>query len=259
MSGNIWEVVSIKDLVQIIQNNKNKFIIIALTQENSPIAEQKMLKKFLKSKCGEYPNMYFTYFMVSKKDLGRISLFTKDETQYPLVYHIYNTEIFVKVNRANQKTLYESFDQVKQYYDKDKEKFLSGKEKSDDEYDDNNSCDIDGYDDDDNNSNGEDRGDIKMDTNDINEPAEEKISKKDNSVQMQQQMLQEQNKLSVEQKLLETKKMFDKVLMMQKHARDFNVEFLRDIQQRKKEEYDQKVKDRENRKNEEETKTKRKK
>jgi hypothetical protein len=269
MSGNIWEVVSIKDLVQIIQNNKNKFIIIAITQENSPASEKKMLKKFLKSKCGDYPNMYFTYYVISKKDLGRISLFTKDETQYPLVYHIYNTEIFVKVNRANQKTLYESFDKVKQYYDKDKEKFLSG-EDEDNLSDDNGNDDIQDEDVD------EDVDDDVDDIGDIDDIGNDKLSKKQTepiqqldkkngikngiSDQMQQQqMLQEQNKISAEQKILETKKMFDKIIMMQKHAREFNVEFLKDIQQRKKEEYDQKVKDRESKKTDDEIKVKRKK
>jgi hypothetical protein len=266
MSGNIWEVVSIKDLVQIIQNNKNKFIIIAITQEESPASEKKMLKKFLKSKCDDYPNMYFTYYVMCKKDLGRISLFTKDETQYPLVYHIYNTEIFVKVNRANQKTLYESFDQVKQYYDKDKEKFLSG-ENEDIASDDNNKDDeVDDV--------GDDIGDVS-DIDDIHikdnrlkkqtvptQQLDKNDGANDNGVldqAQQQQLLQEQNKLSVEQKMLETKKMFDKVIMMQKHAREFNVEFLKDIQQRKKEEYDQKVKDRESKKGDEETRVKRKK
>ena len=97
---NIWEVINLNDLVKILKENEKKFVIVGLCLENSASEIKKSVKKFLKTYSKLYQNITFLYYNVSVKDLGRISLITKNTEEYPFIYHIYDvSNIFVSEKR----------------------------------------------------------------------------------------------------------------------------------------------------------------
>lgn len=122
---NIWEVTTVTDIVKILKSNPKKFVILGLSLSNAPKSEHKTIKKFLKDKAKLYPNMTFLFFKVESTDLGKISLLDSNVDTYPWVYHVYDyNNIFIKVNNANEETIYKSFEAGEQYYKKDLEDFL---------------------------------------------------------------------------------------------------------------------------------------
>lgn len=125
---NIWEVTTVSDIVKILKSNPKKFVILGLSLANSPKQEHKLIKKFLKDKAKIYPNMTFLFFKVEKNDLGKISLLDSNVDTYPWVYHVYDyNNIFIKVNNANEETIYKSFEAGEQYYKKDLEEYMDNK------------------------------------------------------------------------------------------------------------------------------------
>ena len=121
---NIWEVTTVTDIVKILKNNPKKFVILGLSLASAPKSEQKLIKKFLKDKAKLYPNMTFLFFKVEKNNLGKISLLDADVDTYPWIYHVYDyNNIFIKVNNANEETIYKSFEAGEQYYKKDLEEY----------------------------------------------------------------------------------------------------------------------------------------
>ena len=122
---NIWEVTTISDIVKILKSNPKKFVILGLSLSNAPKTEHKTIKKFLKDKAKLYPNMTFLFFKVESNDLGKISLLDSNVDTYPWIYHVYDyNNIFIKVNNANEETIYKSFEAGEQYYKKDLEEYL---------------------------------------------------------------------------------------------------------------------------------------
>jgi hypothetical protein len=122
---NIWEVTTVSDIVKILKSNPKKFVIIGLSLANAPKTEHKLIKKFLKDKAKIYPNMTFLFFKVESNDLGKISLLDSNVDTYPWIYHVYDyNNIFIKVNNANEETIYKSFEAGEQYYKKDLEEYL---------------------------------------------------------------------------------------------------------------------------------------
>lgn len=204
---NIWEVMTLKDLVEIIEASEDKFLIVGFVLDSTPKEQKKMIKSFLKNKHLDFPNINFIYFCAKHHDLGRISLLSKNEVEYPLVYHLYGKKITVKIVKANEKLLNESFENVKESYLLNKEIYLK---------------DID------NNNNN----------NNIDEEERQKI--------LQEEYLQQQlnAQIEYEKKLLEQQKLFDKIMLLKKHNKKFTIEFLADIANRKKHEVKQKERER---------------
>jgi hypothetical protein len=123
---NIWEVTTVSDIVKILKSNPKKFVIVGLALANAPKTEHKLIKKFLKDKAKIYPNMTFLFFKVESNDLGKISLLDSNVDTYPWIYHVYDyNNIFIKVNNANEQTIYQSFEAGEQYYKKDLEEYLA--------------------------------------------------------------------------------------------------------------------------------------
>jgi hypothetical protein len=164
--------------------------------------------------------MKFLYFKATQKDLGKISLLDKDETKYPFVYHIYDTtNIFIKVHSANQQTLIEAFNEGEQYYKKNLQEYLVMKQQVEKVNDnDNDNVDIDL------------EKNVKHDNNNQNEDNKKK-SKNDSTPQINmEEWTKQQSELESQQKIIE------KIVTFQQRAKDFNLELLKDIQQRKAEE-----------------------
>lgn len=214
---NIWEIVDLNDLVKILKESEKRFVIVAITLDNTPKTISKILKKFLKHYSKIYKNLTFLYYQADKKDLGRISFLTKNIDEYPFVYHIYDTsEIFVSVNRANGESIYEAFNAVEEYYKKDLENFLNSNKLHNED------------------DNTEKSSNIKINNklnqineNDINNVSNEKIKQDEITAEMNRKALQHQ-------------KLLEKIAIFEKQKEKYNIEFLQDIKQRKKEETKQK-------------------
>lgn len=190
---NIWEVVNLNDLVKILKENEKKFVIVGLCLENSVSDIKKSVKKFLKTYSKLYQNITFLYYNVQVKDLGRISLITKNIDEYPFIYHIYDvSNIFVSVNRANNDTMYESMTAVEEYYKKDLQNLILNNVNKNDN--------INNDDNDDDNNDDDNRTDY--DSN----------------------------------KVIEHQQLLDKLVIYEEMRKKHNINFLSDIQQRKKDE-----------------------
>lgn len=214
---NIWEIVTVNDLVKILKEHENKFVIIGLTLQSTPVDMIKIIKKFLKDYSKIYKNITFLYLNVLDRDLGRINIIKKDKSEYPFVYHIYNTsDIFVSVNRVNKQTLYESMYAVEKYYKKDLENYLSNlsNEKSNNVIINNNLAFT-------------NQPNTNQPNNDGNEEYDEN--------QEQQQINDLQNE-ETQQKVLEHENLLNRIVVFEEKKKIHNLKFLEDIQKRKKEE-----------------------
>jgi len=212
---NIWEVVCVSDLIKILKTSPQQFIIVGIVLETTPKELQTTIKRFLKSKAKSFPNMKFLFFKANQKDLGKISFLETDETQYPFIYHIFDTSnIFIKVNCANQSTINEAFKEGEQYYKKDLERFLL----------ENNAID-DRADQEDNNGHEE-----QVDNNRNKTTKPSKPSKPSQPEINHEEWKLQQTELESQQKNIE------KIITLQQRAKDFNVELLKDIKLRKIEE-----------------------
>jgi hypothetical protein len=201
---NIWQVVCVNDLIKILKESPSTFIIIGIVLETTPKQTQIEIKKFLKEKARLFPNMKFLFFKANSNDLGKISLLENDETQYPFIYHIFDTSnIFIKVNCANSQTINESFKAGEQYYKKDLEKYLSSENPQNPP----NSQPT-------QSSNQQNKEEQPSQTKEINE---DEWKKQQSELKSQEETLQ-------------------KIITFQSRAKDFNIELLKDIQQRKIEE-----------------------
>jgi hypothetical protein len=223
---NIWEVVCVSDLIKILKASPQQFIIVGIVLESTPKELQTTIKRFLKSKAKVFPNMKFLFFKAAQKDLGKISFLDKDETQYPFIYHIYDTSnIFIKVNCANQGTIMEAFKAGEQYYKKDLERFITENNNQQE------------------NNNNNDNNDNHNDNNDNNDNRKSKGSQSQSQPLQPSQLSQlsqpevNHEEWRLQQTELESQqKSIEKIITLQQRAKDFNVELLKDIKQRKIEE-----------------------
>lgn len=199
---NIWEVVCLSDLIKILKESSQQFVIVGLVLESTPKSIQSYIKKFLKEKAQKFPNMKFLYFKASHKDLGKISLLDKDESQYPYIFHIYDSSnIFIKVNSANPKTIVEAFNAGEQYYRKNLEEYINLKQ---------------------HNANNEAENKTMQLSQSKNELTVPQVNT--------EEWAKQQSEMETQQKLIE------KIVTLQQRAKEFNIELLKDIQQRKEEE-----------------------
>ena len=106
----------------------NKIVVIGLVLNETEQSIKLMIRKYLKNKSREYPNVVFLYFVARNEDLGKIGdLLTTDTTKYPQLWHIYDVKnLLTKVTAIDDTTLMDkSFDEVHKFYkeyDPNKEK-----------------------------------------------------------------------------------------------------------------------------------------
>ncbi len=231
---NIWEIVTINDLIKILKEREKRFVIVAITLESTPKPVVKTLKKFLKHYAKLYENLTFLYYCADQKDLGRISLLSKNVDEYPYVYHIFDTSnIFVSVNRANENTIYEAFNAVEEYYKKDLLAFLA--EKQTNKELEQSSIQIQkalpaqsqvqaqqNY-----------QQDVQREDREIQR---EDTSKKSSIVIQNMEDIEVDPQEEMNRKALEHQKLLDKLTMFEDKKKDFSIKILGDIQQRKRDE-----------------------
>ena len=215
---NIWEVVCVSDLIKILKTSPQQFIIVGIVLETTPKELQTTIKRFLKSKAKSFPNMKFLFFKANQKDLGKISFLETDETQYPFIYHIFDTSnIFIKVNCANQSTINEAFKEGEQYYKKDLERFLLENNAIDDRAD-------------------QEENNDQVEQVDNNRNKTTKSSKPSKPLQPSQPEINHEEWKLQQTELESQQKNIEKIITLQQRAKDFNVELLKDIKLRKIEE-----------------------
>lgn len=215
---NIWEIVTVNDLVKILKEHENKFVIIGLTLQDTPIDMIKIIKKFLKDYSKIYKNITFLYLNVLDKDLGRINIIKKDKSEYPFVYHIYNTsDIFVSVNRVNKQTLYESMYAVEKYYKKDLENYLSSLSTKT------------------TNNNVIINNNLPFNNQQFNNQQNDDNIDEEYDENQEQQINDLQNE-EAQQKVLEHENLLNRIVIFEEKKKIHNLKFLEDIQKRKKEE-----------------------
>jgi flagellar biosynthesis GTPase FlhF len=218
---NIWEVVCVSDLIKILKTSPQQFIIVGIVLDSTPKELQTTIKRFLKSKAKSFPNMKFLFFKASQKDLGKISFLETDETQYPFIYHIFDTSnIFIKVNCANQSTINEAFKEGEQYYRKDLERFLLENNTRDDRADQEENNDQ--VEQADNNRNKTTKPSKPSQPSQASQPSQPEINHEEWKLQQTEMESQQKN--------------IEKIITLQQRAKDFNVELLKDIKLRKIEE-----------------------
>lgn len=111
---NIWEVTELVDLAELLKNNTT--VVVGLATETTPKSDKITVRKFLKDKSTQFQHIIFVYMEVHKYEMGKLGIISSDETVYPLVYHIRDSKVAVKVDHATSKTLNESFAMVEPYY-----------------------------------------------------------------------------------------------------------------------------------------------
>ncbi len=222
---NIWEVVCVSDLIKILKDSSLQFVIVGIVLESTPKTIQTEIKRFLKEKAKIFPNMKFLFFRANTKDLGKISLLDRDETQYPYIYHVFDTSnIFIKVNNANKQTMYEAFKVGEQYYIDNLKKYIAEKEKQD------------------NDDNTQDNISVVKQVSQKSSPETNKTTNKPSESSNQISQLQNEEWAKQQIELESQQKNIEKTITLQQRAKDFNLELLKDIQQRKVEESKKKKK-----------------
>ena len=208
---NIWEVVCVADLVKILKNSPQQFIIVGIVLETTPKDIQVKIKKFLKAKSQHFVNMKFLFFKANQTDLGKISLLDKDESQYPYIYHIFDTSnIFIKVNCANEQTMIEAFNAGETYYKQNLLEYISTKTPAA-------------------KPTQTKSTDTKLNQTKLNQTKlnQTKLNQTDHN---NDEWSRQQKEMEIQQKTIE------KIITLQQREKDFNLELLKDIQQRKLEE-----------------------
>jgi len=225
MSQNIWEIVTVTDLIKILKEHEQKFVIIAITLQNTPIEIIKILKKFLKDYSKKYKNITFLYFNVADKDLGRISLLNKDKSEYPFLYHIYDVKnIFVSVNRVNKNTLYESMYAVEKYYQQNEYNITNNMDNQNNDNDNNNN----------NNNNNNVNNDNDNHNNDNNN--DNNMNNDNNYTNIDEDNMVLNNNEETQRKVIEHEKLLNRIYLFEEKKKKHNRDFLEDIQKRKKKE-----------------------
>ena len=216
---NIWEVVCVSDLIKILKDSTLQFVIVGIVLESTPKTIQTEIKRFLKEKAKLFANMKFLFFRANTKDLGKISLLDKDESQYPYIYHVFDTSnIFIKVNCANKQTIYEAFKAGEQYYIDNLKKYIAEKQLENEEKKETNTRDT----------------TSQQPTPTKNTSTKPQLAPQQNIPQLTSQQNEEWTKQQTE--LESQQKIIEKTITLQQRAKDFNLELLKDIQQRKVEE-----------------------
>lgn len=88
MSENIWQVDMFSDLVGFLKNTSTDYIVLSLVLKNTQQEIRSDIKKFIKRKAKEFPNVMFLFYTVQQQDVGKISFIKGNFDSYPMMCHI---------------------------------------------------------------------------------------------------------------------------------------------------------------------------
>lgn len=204
MSQNLWQVANFDDLLYFLRNGTKKFIVLSLVLVMTEDKYKHMIKKAIKQKSTQYPNVTFLYYAVRESDIGRISILDKDKSRYPKMCHIYDIkELLLEIASIdNPEIIEDSFKKLDGYY-------------KNHQNNDNSNSDI---------SEEDDEKSIPK----VNNNTQNNINNTNNNGFVQEK--------SYTNPLTEKKKFLEKLTLLKSKADDYTIEFLKECQQRKKEE-----------------------
>lgn len=119
MTNNLWEIIKFEDLIFLLKNAEKKFIVLSIITNETTDVVKKLIKKVLKEKSKIYPKVTFLLYKAKSQDFGKLQpMFNNDTTQYPKLYHIWNTqEILTGVISIDNKEIIEnSFEDFHEVY-----------------------------------------------------------------------------------------------------------------------------------------------
>lgn len=236
MSKNLWQVINRDDLLYHLKSGEGRIIVLTLTLIDTDESIKSILRKYIKRKSEQYPNINFLYYAVRKEDMGKVgSLVPKDLNYYPVVYHIYNVKKLLgavpSLDKSDKKMkeLDDSFKDLDEYYKEFDPNF---------ETDTNNKSNKShGSSSDSNITNQQNQ------TNNFNESnsEEEDLSNvNNNTTKMIQEVMNKmgtnRNQPSQIDKNTEKKKLAEKIIFIKKKWQDYELSFFDEIKKRKKEE-----------------------
>jgi hypothetical protein len=105
---NLAEINYVDGILKLLQNNKLQVAILVITLDTTPDNIKIYMRRWLKNKSKEFPNILFLYFCANSNDIkeSNLSLISKNINGYPYVYHILNAKkILVEVENANIETI----------------------------------------------------------------------------------------------------------------------------------------------------------
>lgn len=140
-NNNLWIVNSFDDLLYWIKQSKDKCVFLAVAvpvavsvpvvnttqvHNSSNLSNQKIIKKYIKETSKNYKNSYFLYWNAREDELTKMSVLPTDVSKYPYVVCISNMiDMLCEVNNVEDvKTLDLCFNQVKKFFDADNNKNL---------------------------------------------------------------------------------------------------------------------------------------
>jgi hypothetical protein len=214
--GNIWELNQIVDLVQILKETKDKYIIIGLTKKDISVKVINSIKRFFKEKAQKHNNMIFLYYKVSgKENLARISkLFNITTEQFPIVYYTFGSDILSCVSNTDIGGLKKSFKQLLDYIEKQNEQIPEKETKQD-------------------TANENNEGTQKNDKNEKNENIEN-VDEEPKRIEKPERIITEEKKEELQK--IEEKKLTEKFDLFQEKCAEFEQNFIQEMALRRKKE-----------------------
>lgn len=212
MANNLWEIIDFDDLVYLLKNAQNKFIVLSITTENTDNSIKKIIKKTIKEKSKLYPKVTFLLYKAKQQDFGKLQpMFDKDTTQYPKMFHIWNIqEIMTGVIAIDNKEIIESsFEDFHDVYFAGKLPNVLDEENK-----------------------REEREEI------VEEKKEEKQNIKQNAQNNIKNNMQNNMQAQIQNKdpVLEKKKFAEKINLLRQKQEEYTLEFLSEFKKRKEEE-----------------------
>lgn len=119
MANNLWEIIKFDDLIFLLKNAEKKFVVLSIITNDTSNNTKKIIKKVIKEKSKIYPKVTFLLYKAKQQDFGKLQpMFNSDITQYPKLYHIWNTqEIMSGVISIDNKEIIEiSFEDFHEVY-----------------------------------------------------------------------------------------------------------------------------------------------
>jgi hypothetical protein len=197
MSQNLWQVVNMDDLLYFLRSGKNKIIVLSLVLLNTDEIIKRNIRKFIKRKSEIYTNITFLYYAIRDTDFKRISIISGNKDEYPKMCHIYNvTELLVEVTSIDNIDILESSFKKLHNY------YINFIENE----------------------------------NDIDVP-KQLDNKNESKISTPQTPLSTNiNNEIIKNPVVEKKKFIEKISLIKQKSDDYNIEFMRECQKRKKEE-----------------------
>ena len=126
-NNNLWQVSKFDDLLYWIKQSKDKCIFLSVVLDNS-----KIIKKFMKDLALIYKNSLFLYWVANEKELSRMSVLPTDTSKYPYVVCIHNiNDLLCEVNNVESiETLNLCFNEVKKFFILDEKKIQNNSSSS---------------------------------------------------------------------------------------------------------------------------------